>query len=99
MNRNDKPKLTSGSLIQKLKDEKGVTFKYIDEVHAEDFLKYRNNYMRTASYRKNYQKYTMGKNQGKYLNLDFAYLKEMSILDMHLRDMVVRMCIDCCLAH
>ena len=52
MNRNDKPKLTSGSLIQKLKDEKGVTFKYIDEVHAEDFLKYRNNYMRTASYRK-----------------------------------------------
>ena len=94
MNRNDKPKLTSGSLIKKLKDEKGVTFKYIDEIHAEDFLKNRNNYMRTASYRKNYQKYTMGKNQGKYLNLDFAYLKEMSILDMHLRDMVVRMCID-----
>lgn len=27
MNRNDKPKLTSGGLIQKLKDEKGVTFK------------------------------------------------------------------------
>ena len=32
MNRNDKPKLTSGSLIQKLKAEKGVTFKYIDEM-------------------------------------------------------------------
>lgn len=94
MNRNDKPKLTSGCLIKKLKDEKGVTFKYIDEIHVEDFLKFRNNYMRTASYRKNYQKYTMGKNQGKYLNLDFAYLKEMSILDMHLRDLVVRMCID-----
>ena len=45
MNRNDKPKLTSGSLIQKLKGEKGVTFQYIDEVYAEDFLKYRNNYI------------------------------------------------------
>lgn len=33
-------------------------------------------------------------NLSKYLNLDFAYLKVMSILDMHLRDLVVRMCID-----
>lgn len=94
INRTDKPKLTSNQLVSKLKNDKGVTFKYVDEQYAEKFLHDRNNYMRTASYRKNYVKYTKGLNKGKYINLDFGYLKELSILDMHLRDIIVRMCID-----
>ena len=94
MNKIDKPKLTSDQLVSKLKNEKGVTFRYEDEKSAERFLHDKNNYMRTASYRKNYVKYTKGINKGKYINLDFGYLKELSILDMHLRDIIVRMCID-----
>ncbi|MCM1245526.1 MAG: Abi family protein [Roseburia sp.] len=94
MNRTNKPKLTSNQLVSKLKNDKGVTFKYVDEQSAEKFLYDRNNYMRTASYRKNYVKYTKGQNMGKYINLDFGYLKELSILDMYLRDIIVRMCID-----
>ena len=94
MNRIDKPKLTSNQLISKLKNDKGVTFRYEDEQSAEKFLCDRNNYMRTASYRKNYVKNTKGLNKGKYINLDFGYLKELSILDMYLRDIIVRMCID-----
>lgn len=94
MNRTDKPKLTSNQLISKLKNDKGVTFRYEDEQSAERFLRDRNNYMRTASYRKNHVKYSKGLNKGKYINLDFGYLKELSILDMHLRDIIVRMCID-----
>lgn len=50
MNRTDKPKLTSKQLVQKLRDEKGVTFKNTSENDAEIFLRDRNNYMKTASY-------------------------------------------------
>ena len=50
--------------------------------------------MRTASYRKNYQKYLNGPSKGKYIDLDFAYLQELSTVDMHLRNLVTKMCID-----
>ena len=50
--------------------------------------------MRTAAYRKNYQKYLNGINKGKYIDLDFAYLIELSTIDMHLRMLISRMCFD-----
>ena len=94
MNRTDKPKMTSKALIDKLRDEKGVSFKYVTEDNAEKYLAQINNYLRTASYRKNYQKYLNGPSKGKYIDLDFAYLQELSTVDMHLRNLVTRMCID-----
>lgn len=94
MNKSNKPKLTSSQLIHKLRDEKGVTFKYISEQEAELFLRDRNNYMRTASYRKNFLKHTEGANKGKYINLDFSYLLELSVIDMHLRHLITKMCLD-----
>src|SRR5574344_2003872 len=95
MNRTDKPKRTSKELVQMLKKEKGVTFKYTSEEKAEVYLSDVNNYLRTAAYRKNYQKYQNGKTlKGKYINLDFAYLQELSTIDMHLRNIITKMCID-----
>lgn len=38
MNRTDKPKMTSKELVDKLRDEKGVSFKYITEDNAEKYL-------------------------------------------------------------
>ena len=40
-----------------LKDEKGITFSIMSETEAAEYLSKRNNYMRTASYRKNYAKH------------------------------------------
>lgn len=94
MNKIDKPKMTSRELIDKLRDEKGVTFKYMTEDKAEKYLAKVNNYLRTASYRINYQKYLKGSSKGKYINLDFSYLQELSIIDMHLRNLITKMCID-----
>lgn len=94
MNTLDKPKMTSRVLVEKLKNEKGVTFKYISEEKAEKYLADVNNYLRTASYRKNYQKYQNGSLKGKYIDLDFAYLQELSTIDMHLRNLIIKMCID-----
>ena len=52
-NRTAKPKQTSSELILKMK-EKGITFQWVDEEKAEEYLTERNNYFRTACYRKNY---------------------------------------------
>lgn len=87
--REAKPKLKACDLIEKLAEEKGIKFDLITKEQAELFLKERNNYMRVASYRKNYEKY-----KGKYLNLDFKYLVELSTLDMYLRAIILKMCIN-----
>lgn len=89
-----KPVLTSAQLIQKMKDEKGIAFCIVSEKEAEEYLFNINNFLRTASYRKNYQKYQKGSNEGKYINLDFAYLKELSTIDMHFRMEIIHLCID-----
>ena len=68
-----------------MKEEKGITFSHVSEKEAEKYLFKVNNFLRTASYRKNYQKYQKGSNEGKYSKLDFAYLKELSTIDMHFR--------------
>src|SRR5574344_3059334 len=91
--KNTKPIKTANELVLKMK-EKGISFNIVNEQDAEYYLEHINNYLRTASYRKNYQKYQMGNNQGKYIGLDFAYLKELSTLDMHFRIIVTQMCID-----
>lgn len=90
----DKPKLTPRELIDKMKNEKGITFIYINEDDAETFLKEKNNYYRLAAYRKNYDKKLNGEDEDKYINLDFSYLVDLSIIDMHLRNLIFQMCVD-----
>ena len=47
--------------------------------------------MKLASYRANYDK---RKGKDEYINLDFAYLQELSTIDMHLRYLILQMCLD-----
>ncbi len=93
-NRTDKPMLSPHQLINKMRDEKGITFNYVSEKEAELYLTDVNNYLRVASYRRNYQKHENGTEKGKYIDLDFAYLQELSIIDMHLRFLLDKMCSD-----
>lgn len=51
---------------------KGITFDIVKEEDAKAFLQNNNYYMKLASYRANYEK---RKSDGKYINLDFAYLQ------------------------
>ena len=90
----EKPMRSPLELVTMLRDDKGITFNGISEEDAIIYLSEHNNYLRTASYRKNYEKHTTGINAGKYIQLDFSYLIELSRLDMYLRSQLLQMCID-----
>ena len=81
---------TSDELISHMKI-KGIKFDIAKEEDAKVFLQNNNYYMKLASYRANYDKQ---KSNDKYINLDFAYLQELSTIDMHLRYLILQMCLD-----
>ncbi|MGF6991427.1 abortive infection bacteriophage resistance protein, partial [Lachnospiraceae bacterium PM6-15] len=94
-NRDRKPKMSSEKLIKEKCPQIGITFNHISEEEAIALIKEKNNFLRMAAYRKNYRKQEPNKGNGKhYINLDFSYLYELSLLDMYLRHIITRMCID-----
>lgn len=88
-----KPMLDVDGQIQHLKD-KGVTFDLVSEEDAKTYLRYNNYYFKLTSYRKNYEKYLSGECEGKYISLDFGYLKDLAIIDMELRYLLAQMSFD-----
>ncbi|MGN1115393.1 MAG: Abi family protein [Candidatus Ornithomonoglobus sp.] len=88
-----KPLKTVDELIEHLKN-KGCRFTIVDEDSAKKFLSEHNYYMKLAAYRANYDKVNKGKREGEYKNLEFAYLQELSTIDMRLRYIIMHMCAD-----
>lgn len=86
--------LTSDELIVHM-ESKGISFSIDDKTKAKEFLENHNYYLKLASYRANYKKHPDGtKKAGKYINLEFAYLRELSTIDMHLRYLIIQMTLD-----
>ena len=88
-----KPMLDVEGQVQHLKD-KGITFQLVNEEEAKEYLRNNNYYFKLTSYRKNYEKYEDGDNEGKYISLDFGYLKDLAIIDMDLRYMLAQLSFD-----
>ena len=88
-----KPMLNVEGQVQHLKD-KGVTFNIVNEEDAKVYLRNNNYYFKLTSYRKNYPKHEDGDNDGKYISLDFGYLKDLAIVDMDLRYMLAQLSFD-----
>ena len=86
----EKVKLSIEGQIEDLK-EKGVKFNLCTEDDAIKFLKNNTYYFKLKSYAKNYNN---NNREHKYRDLDFAYLMELSKIDMHLRKLVLEMCLD-----
>ena len=74
--------------------DKGITFHITNEKEACNFLKYNNYYFKLKSYGKNYDKYLGTAKKGQYINLEFAYLQELSTLDMYLRKLILSMALN-----
>lgn len=92
----NRPKLSIDAQIEYLYTKKGVKFDIISKEDAKSFLTHNNYLFKLKSYSKNYSinqnKYS--KNYGKYENLDFAYLKELSTIDMYLRDKILKLALN-----
>lgn len=88
-----KPKLSLDGQIEHLK-EKGVLFNIMNEAEAKEYLAQHNNYFKLTAYRKNYDKHPDGENKDKYINLEFAYLVDLAVIDMKLRYRTVHMALD-----
>ena len=80
---------TSNELIEHMKN-KEIKFNIISEIEAKKILENNNYYFKLAAYRNNYFK----KPNGEYIDLKFAYLRELSIIDMELRHLVLEMALD-----
>ena len=86
--------LTSDELLDHM-EKRGIGFTIDDKERAKDFLENHNYYMKLASYRANYKKHAEGtKKAGQYINLEFAYLRELSTIDRHLRYVIIQMTLD-----
>lgn len=85
-----KNKLTIDEQIEDLK-EKGVVFNIMNEEDAKKFLRYNNYYFKLKSYASNYP---INPKNDKYVNLEFAYLVELSKIDMYLRKIILDMTLD-----
>lgn len=87
-----KPILSLDGQIDKMK-EKGITFCYISQDDAKRYLNDNNYYFKLTSFRKNYHKKKIdGKDM--YIDLDFAYLQDLAIIDMELRYLLVHLSLD-----
>ena len=93
MTRKEKPMLSTEGQINHL-ISKGVKFNIVSIEEATAYLKENNNYFKLRAYRKNFPKHPDGEQVGKYINLDFAQLKDLSIIDMRLRYTLMQMALD-----
>ena len=87
------PMLSVNEQIERLK-EKGVTFNLFSEHDAAEYLRSNNYYFKLSAYRRNYDKREGGPLSGQYINLDFAYLRDLAIIDMTLRYTLVQLSLD-----
>lgn len=81
-------------MIDELKNE-NIKFKEISEKEALNYLKQNNNYYNICLYKNLFEKYYInGEYINKYIDLDFAYLKDLAIIDFELRLLLYNMISD-----
>lgn len=85
----DKAKLSIDEQIDYM-SAKGIQFNHIKDDKAKLYLMESSYYYKVTAYRLNFRK----NKEGYYYNLDFAHLKDIATIDMHLRYFVLKLALD-----
>lgn len=85
--RENHKKKTPGQIISEMETSKGIKFDLMDKETAKQRLTINNYYFKIGAYRHNFEK----DSNNKYIDLDFAYLDDLAILDMRFREIVLSM--------
>lgn len=88
-----KEKLNTAKQIEHMKN-KGIQFTIEDEAYAENYLTNNTYYFKLKAYEKLYNKSPSGENKDKYINLEFAYLRDLATIDSLLRKKILSIAID-----
>ena len=93
---NKQPKLSIDEQIEHLINEHGICFEVKNKEAAKDFLAKNNYYHKLKAYSNNYSTYQKETHPqyGKFCDLDFEYLVELSVIDMYLRRIIIEMSLD-----
>lgn len=89
----ERAKLSPEEQIQHM-ISKGIQFNIIDEDAALTYLTQNTYYFKLKEYAKLYEKYKFGDNNGKYVDLEFAYLKDLATIDSLLRKKILLIALD-----
>lgn len=89
-----RPMMKINEMIPYMKN-KNIKFEKISDEEAEKYLMDNNNYYNVTAYKHNFERYFIdGKFVDKFIDLDFAYLKDLAIIDHRLRLVLFKMIID-----
>lgn len=91
-----KPKLSVPQQIEHMKAQ-GIRFSVMTEEDAAKYLEINTYYFKIKAYAKLYEKYTDNTDPdrcGKYIDLDFAYLRDLATIDSYLRKHIFQITLD-----
>ena len=89
-----RPMMKISEMVVYLKN-KNIKFDFFTEEKAEKYLRDNNNYYNVTAYKHNFERYFVdGEFIDKYIDLDFAYLKDMAIIDHRVRLVLFKIIID-----
>lgn len=89
----NKPKLNIEQQIEHMKSQ-GIKFSIINETQAAKYLSENTYYFKLKAYAKLYDKYNATDKKNQYINLEFAYLKDLATIDCYFRKMIIKISLD-----
>ena len=88
-----KPRLSVQEQVEHMKSQ-GIQFQCMNELEAAEYLEESTYYFKIKAYAKLFDKYTKAEKKDQYINLDFAYLVDLSIIDAGIRRHILKMSLD-----
>ena len=90
---NKRPKLSVYDQVLHMK-KNGIRFNLVSEDDAIHYLENNTYFFKIKAYDTLFEKYQYGEHIGEYVNLDFAYLQDLAIIDMYLRHFLLKAAVD-----